>query len=85
LSWGQATGPESECEMPGQKKILVDAQHIEEQAKKIRDVAQRIIDACQSGQPVDPYARNKATGGSLAQDAAVLGIMIVQYELESEL
>lgn len=70
--------------MKSQPIRLIDAQHIEEQAKKIRDVAQRIIDACQTGQPVDAYARNKATGGSLAQDAAVLGIMIVQYESEEK-
>ena len=61
---------------------MVDAQHIEDQARRIRDVAQKVIDACRQAQPIDTFARNKVTGGSLAQDAAVLGIMIVQYELE---
>lgn len=61
---------------------MQDTEHIKEQAKKIRDVAQRIIDACESGEAIDPYARNKATSGSLAQDAAVLGIMIVKSETE---
>lgn len=70
--------------MRTQPTRMIDAEHIEKQAERIRDIAQRIIDACQSGESIDPYARNKATGGSLAQDAAVLGIMIVQYELESK-
>lgn len=64
-----------------QAKAMVDAQHIAEQAKLIRDIAQRIIDACEQETPIDAYARNKATGGSLAQDAAVLGIMIIQHEM----
>ena len=68
--------------MKAQNRRLVDVQHIEEQAKRIRDIAQAIIDACQSGKPIDPYARNKVAGGSLAQDAAVLGIMLIQHELE---
>ncbi len=70
--------------MKSQPIKYIDAPHIEEQARKIRDVAQRIIDACQTGRPVDAYARNKVAGGSLAQDAAVLGIMIVQYENEEK-
>jgi len=64
---------------------LVGTDHIGEQAKRIRDIVQSILDSCISGQPLDPYARNKVTGGSLAQDAAVLGIMIVQNELEYEI
>lgn len=63
-----------------QQKVMIDAQHIAEQAKRIRDIAQRIMDACENETSIDPYARNKVTGGSLAQDAALLGIMIVQYE-----
>ena len=63
---------------------MTDAQHIEKQATLIRDIVQSIIDACQSEQPIDAYARNKVTGGSLAQDAAVLAIMIIQHEIEAQ-
>jgi hypothetical protein len=66
------------------QKVLVDAQYIEAQAKRIRDIAQAIIDACQSGQSIEPYARAKVASGSLAQDAAVLGIMLVQHEMGEE-
>jgi hypothetical protein len=62
---------------------LTNADHILDQATRIRDIAQRIIDACQTGQVPDPYARNKITSGSLAQDAAVLAIMLVQHNMEN--
>jgi len=68
--------------MKGQPQRMIDASHIEEQAKKIRDVAQRVIDACQSGQVIEAHSRNKVMGGSLAQDATVLAIMILQHEIE---
>lgn len=66
------------------KKVLTNKDAITQQAKYIRDIVQSIMDSCQKNKPLDMYARNKVTGGSLAKDAAVLGIMIVQDELEHD-
>lgn len=61
-----------------------DTEYIRKQAENIRDVMQRIIDACQNGTTIDPYAKNKVMGGSLAQDAAVLAIELIKYESEAK-
>jgi hypothetical protein len=61
-----------------------NVEHIKQQAMIIQEVAQRVIDACDNKTPIDAYARNKLTGGGLAQDAAVLAIMLIQYECDEE-
>lgn len=66
-----------------QPQPMIGCDHIRAQAERIRDIAQRVIDACDNGTTIDPYARNKSVSGSLAGDAATLGIMIVQYEYEN--
>jgi hypothetical protein len=63
---------------------MIDADHIKEQAERIRNVAQSVIDACDNNTAIDALARNKLMSGSTAQDAAVLGIMLVQYEAEEK-
>ena len=65
------------------KTVNTSTRSIAEQAERIRDIAQTLMDAYNRGSNVDAYARNKVVSGSLAADAAVLGIMIVAYE-ESE-
>lgn len=65
-------------------RMTGDVGQILEQAMRICDIAQEVMYACSHGTMIDPYARNKIAGGSLAQDAAVLGIMLVQYEMREE-
>lgn len=65
--------------------ILVGTDRIKKQAVLIRDIAQKVIDACdQWPQPIDSFARNKIMSGSLAQEAAMLAIMILQAEFIPE-
>lgn len=61
------------------------AERVYQTAKRIQYVAKQIMDACESGQTMDPYARNKAAGGGLAQDATVLAVEIIKFEMESEM
>jgi len=68
--------------MPERRMVpRIDADDIVRSAKEIRDVVQRIIDACEQGKPIDDWARSKVASGHLAGDAASLGIMVVAYEM----
>lgn len=64
------------------KKPTIRVEDIAEQARKIRDIMQSIMDASESGKPLDPYVRSVATGGTLAGDVAVLGVMIIAREYQ---
>lgn len=69
--------------MPKQYRPIIQLEDIQREAIEIRDVAQAIINFCESEQPFEGYARNKVAGGALAKDAAALGIMLVAYEIEN--
>lgn len=61
---------------------MCDAEHIRAQALRMRAILDDVIAACERGEPIPPTSRNKCTGGSLAGDAAALGIEIVTFEQE---
>lgn len=61
---------------------MIEADDIKKQAEIIRNIAQKVIDACDNKTPIEVYSRNKISSGSLAQDAAVLAVLLTQYEAE---
>lgn len=67
------------------KTILIGTDAIKKQATLIRDIAQKAIDACDNWpEPMDAHARNNIIGGSLAQQAVVLAVIISGAEFTPE-
>lgn len=66
------------------KNPTITTKDIQQQAKRMRDIAQSIIDDIEARKPINNYARSVLAGGQFAQDAAILGIMVIANELQNE-
>ncbi len=61
------------------RSMMVDADQIKDQAQRIRDIMDSVIDACNRQGPLDTYARNKLLGGTIGGDVTTLCIMLALH------